>query len=302
VRFRGGILLAGALALAGGAVACGGSSVCGNGVAESGEQCDDGNQRDDDACSNACLQQPTHDAQIIWTMLAHEAEGFSENCSGVAASTVHLVVEGPLPSTRDIECNYSQYMVNALAPGEYTVTGTLLDGAGNPITNGQTRTTFSIAGAPTGTPVQVRLDFPFADFTRTDYTGDWFYTVTWGGVANKCSAATPPVVKTRVRLERDGQVIKSKEGTPVDGSTPVACYEGDAAHAPAINHLPWGPADVVITGLDATDTPQFEASFETFVGAGISNPTMIFDVNSLTPDAGPPDAGVPDAAPAADGS
>jgi cysteine-rich repeat protein len=271
--------------------ACGGGAVCGDGKAEGGEPCDDGNDRDDDACSNACVQQPTHDAQIIWTMLGDELDGFYENCSGVAASDVHLTIAGPLPFDMNISCSLSPYMITALMPGEYTVTGTLLDSAGHPLTNGQTTTTFSISGAASGTPVQVRLDFPYTDFVRTDYTGDWFYLPTWGG--KTCSMATPPVTKTTVRIERGGTPVKSKEGVAIDGTMELDCFEGPASKAPAVNHLPWGPADVVITGLDATGTPAFSATFSTWVGAGIQNPTFAYDVQSLAPDAGVPDAGVP---------
>ena len=50
-----------------------------------------------------------------------------------------------------------------------------------------------------------------------------------------------------------------------------------------------------IVGLDSGGVPQFQQSFETFVGAGLSNPDMQFVVRSLNePDAGVPDAGAPD--------
>jgi hypothetical protein len=59
--------------------------------------------------------------------------------------------------------------------------------------------------------------------------------------------------------------------------------------------VPFGFATFTLEGRDGTGTPQFAETFDTFVGAGVSNPEIEFDVNSLTPDAGPPDASIPDA-------
>ena len=59
--------------------------------------------------------------------------------------------------------------------------------------------------------------------------------------------------------------------------------------------VPWGPYVFTVVGLDGGGETQFEETFDTFVGAGVSNPEMDFVVDSLTPDAGVPDAGVADA-------
>jgi cysteine-rich repeat protein len=282
------LAIAGALALVG----CGGSSVCGNGVAESGEQCDDGNTLDEDGCSSTCQQQETRDVQIIWTMITKEVAGFSETCTGVSAAKIRLDITGPMPSTRDVDCNYSQTTVRALAPGDYEVKGTLLDSMDRPLTRGLSTVAFVIPQAPTGSPVQATVDFAMDDFLRTDYQGDWFYKLSWAG-ALTCSTAVPPVLKTSIRLERDGQAIVSGKGVTIDGLTPTDCIEGE--HAPAINKLPWGPADLIVTGLDASGTPRFRETFTTFIGAGIVNPALAYDVDSLAPDAGVADAGAPDA-------
>ena len=159
------------------------------------------------------------------------------------------------------------------------------------LTKGISMTSFVIPEVPPGAPVQVTLNFPFEDFLRTDYVGNWFYSLTWAGQA-MCAAAMPPVVKTSLRLERGGQSIVSADGVSVDG-TPKACVDGSNE---VINKLPWGPANLTVIGLDASGTPQFQETFPTFIGAGILNPTLKFDVDSLAPDAGVPDAGVPDAA------
>jgi len=282
--------LAGMLVLGLATVGCGGGAdaECGIGVAEVGEQCDDGNTLDDDGCSSACQQQDTRDVQIVWTMITKAVAGFSETCTGVTAARIHLEIAGPQPSALDFPCDYSQTTVRALAPGNYVVTGTLFDAMDRPLTRGKSKAEFVMPVDPSGPPVQAIVDFAMDDFVRSDYEGDWFYKLSWAG-KKKCSAAEPPVVKTSIRLERDGHAIVSGKGVTIDGLSPMDCYEGQ--HAPAINKLPWGPAQLVVTGLDASGTPQFQETFTTFIGAGILNPALEYDVDSLAPDAGVPDAG-----------
>lgn len=275
-----------------GPAACGGS-VCGNGKVESGEQCDDGNMRDDDACTNSCMQHDTLDAQVKWTLLGQEAPGFSETCGGVGASKIHLVIAGPMPFDQTVDCSSSQYIFKALTPGDYTVTGTLLDIMDMPVTKGMSTTGFTISGAD----VNVTLNFGFDDFVSS-YFGNYFYRIKWGGAVT-CADGVPPVVMTKFRLERGGQPIKNMDGTiTVDGVTPTPCHDFTEQFAESVNTLPWGPATAIITGLDGNGVPQFKGTFPTFVGAGVSNPIIEFDVNSLAPDAGPADAAAVDAVPA----
>jgi cysteine-rich repeat protein len=278
------------LAVLPGAAGCGGS-VCGNGEVESGEQCDDGNDRNDDSCTNSCAQHLTLDAQIVFSFLAQEGVvGFNENCSGVGAKTVRLELTGPMTDTQDVECTFGQYTFKALVPGTYQVKGTMLDSTGAALTMGDSVTGFTIAAQT----VSASLNFAFADFIGA-YQGNWFYRFKWGG-ANTCAGAIPPVTMATIRLERDGVPVMTTTGTVVDGLTPGACFDAsDVGHA--INDLPWGAATLTVTGLDSTGTPQFMETFPTFLGAGVSNPILEYDVNSLAPDAGVPDAGPPDAAP-----
>jgi cysteine-rich repeat protein len=273
------------------AIGCGGGSVCGNGKPElPDEQCDDGNTIEDDGCTSACRAVPTRDAQFIWTFAAHELPGFTENCTGVGAAKVKLDVTGPKSTSYTLACGDLQFTAIALAAGSYSVTANLLDAAGTLLTKGGTRADFVIPEATTGTPVQVKLDFAYADFVRTDYVGDWYYQLTWGG-APGCTVAVPPVTDMSIRIERGGHPVVSTDGKTIDGVTPEPCTSG----LQAIQNLPWGPASVTITGFATGGAAAFKATFPTFLGAGISNPTLAYDVTSLAPDAGVPDATVPDA-------
>ena len=82
-------------------------------------------------------------------------------------------------------------------------------------------------------------------------------------------------------------------GTPLNGSAEGDCLAAD----PTVEQfpqsalmVPFGAATFTVEGLDAARDVQFSETFDTFVGAGISNPELVFDVASTAPDAGVPDA------------
>jgi cysteine-rich repeat protein len=270
--------------------ACGDGAVCGDGKPEDGEECDDGNRRDDDACSNTCKQRNTLDAQVIWKILGSELPGFEENCPGVEAQRIRLEITGPDSRSEEVDCSFGQRSYTVLPPGDYTVKGTLYDGAGQPLTRGLATTSFTIENAD----VQAQLDFAMEDFLRDDYVGNWMYKFMWNGVLT-CAGASPPVAATTIRLERDGEPLVDGKGVPVDGTTPLECYDVSEI-AESVVGLPWGHATLTVTGLDADGVEQFREEFPTFVGAGASNAVFTYDVNSVLPDAGPPDAGPADPA------
>jgi hypothetical protein len=261
VKFLGGLALMAALV-----TGCGGDSEC-------GDECHGG----------------TRDVRLVWTLQANEAPGFVGSCSGTKAVTTRLEITGPMNITLEKDCEFYQYTLAALDPGSYEVVGTLIDADHKPLTKGKAKASFVVPEAP-GT-VQVMLDFAYGDFDRSDYKGNWIYTLKWGGAT--CAAATPPVATSSIRLERGGHAIKTSDGKTIDGASPEPCT--DPSIAPQIKNLPWGPAEVTIVGFDASATPAFRQTFKTFVGAGIANPVLSYDVASLTPDAGIPDAAASDA-------
>jgi hypothetical protein len=225
---------------------------------------------------------------VIWKILSAELPGFEDNCAGVEATKVQLDISGPESRSETVECSFGQRAFNVLPPGDYTVKGTLLDASDQPVTRGLATASFTIGSAD----VQAVLDFAMDDFLREDYTGDWLYKLTWNGVLT-CTGASPPVTKTTIRLERDGEVLIDGKGVAVDGSVEKDCLPASEIAA-GVTGLPWGHATLTVTGLDAEGTPQFMEEFPTFVGPGW-NSVFMFDVNSLQPDAGPVDAGLVDA-------
>jgi hypothetical protein len=275
-----------------GVAACGGggtSRVCGNGVVEPPEECDPPGTA---GCANGCVRD-TNDVQLIWTLLGAELDG-GESCVSIGASTAEFTFTGPAPRVETVPCDFAQTFFRDFANGDYQVRGILRDEMGVEMTSGMAVASFTM----TGTDQTVTIDFPFADFLDSQ-TGNLYFRVAWSGSLT-CTGAVPPVTQQVLLIERDGMALEgmTDTGAPIDGSGPGMCRPAEAAEmSQKVIGMEWGPAQVTITGLDSTGTPQFEETFDTFVGAGAGNPEYLFDVNSLTPDAGPPDAGPPDAAP-----
>jgi cysteine-rich repeat protein len=272
--------------------ACGSKApaYCGDGAIEGGEQCDDGRQNGvpGDPCSKQCRLSAELDAYVSWTIVGVQYPGFAETCGGVEAQTISITVDGPSPSTTSVACSNYQLKLADIKAGDYTVSAKLwgdMD-AGTALTKGMAKTTFTIAAGQQ--PVMASMDFPYEDFVRTDYTGDFYFATRWGG-SMTCAGATPPVASQELLLERGGTPLVDTNSLPLDGST-SACVDASSSTTELAKHLPWGPATMTITGLDASGTPRFTGTYQTFVGADLANPTLTFDVPSLVPDAGVPDA------------
>ena len=259
--------------------ACG--AVCGDGKAEGGEQCDDGNTVDGDGCSADCRAQETNDTFVQFASFIAEQffDGFVETCSGLEIAQVEVTVTGPVTRTERVDCNFGQIKLSSLPAGTYVATALAFDGAGAAISRGLARADFAVGAGD----LNVSIGWPFEDFTRS-YSGTFFFRVLWGG-ADRCAEAVPAVTRQRLILARDGLPLGG-----VDGSATGPCRDGADSLSQAVVNLPWGPARFTVSGEDDTGRTLFQGSFDTFVGAGLSNPPMAVDVPSILPDAGPVDA------------
>jgi hypothetical protein len=222
------------------------------------------------ACTGAGCGQ-TVDTFVHWTLIAQQFPGFNETPLGVGAKFVRLDLSGASELSVTGNAQDSQAKLSNLPEGHYLVVGTLLDGQMNPLTKGMAHVEFDTTGALQ----HVTIDFPFEDFIQS-YTGTYYFSATWAG-ATTCTAAK--IMKQRLTLTRNGVVVAgmTTPGEPLDG-TKFNCQ--DTAPDQGASNLPWGPAKLTISGEDGSGGVFYWGTFDTFVGADISNPSFAFTVPS----------------------
>jgi len=298
VRTRAWVLLVGGLAVS----ACGGGGVCGDGHKDRGEDCDDGNAVDDDNCTNACrFHAPeTLDATIRWTFNQGAGPRFDkDSCFDMHVTTADVEIRDMANSavvfTASESCGYKQTTFLDIPAGTYRVRLSLRDTEGALMTTDVVEQLFTISSQD----VDVTVNVPYEAW-KNDYTGTFFFRLHWGAMGTDCGAASPPIARHQLTLARDGDAVTATtdSGDALDGTSSGACRPLGESFPQSVEDIPWGTYSFRVVGLDDTGTAQFDETFETFVGAGASNPEMDFVVGSLAVDAGPdgggPDGGGPD--------
>jgi hypothetical protein len=237
---------------------------------------------------------------VKWTFDNYPDRGFGgDTCIDVGASNIHVVltntVDPTATQTLDTDCPEGQVTANGLPAGTYTVSLTPEDSSGNPIVSAPVT---AMANAPgEGMTTTVEVDVPYTAWTMA-YTGTFLFDLSWDG--NDCAAATPPIAKQNLTLTVNGQVAQSEETDTmhhVNGSDPEACRTLSGS-AQFVKGLPFGPATLLVQGMDSTNAVVLSHQFDTFVGVGQNNPTLQFDVMpDAAPDAPPADAPAADAPP-----
>jgi hypothetical protein len=283
-------------------VACGGDDpVCGDGVTEGSEQCDDGDGDELDEC-RACVAFIAPRNVVKWEFNKDAAPGFpNDGCLDVGATSVQIDLAGPLPSTQQVSCAMRQVTYAELPAGSYTASITPLDSSGASLVTTPVTAAFD-ANFTFNTTAELTIIVPPEAWARP-MTGTFFFLLRWMGM--ECSAAAPAVTHQRVTLRVNGMVVTQQANVgsmayPVyalDG-TQVTCVMATLAQAEAARTVPFGRAQLQVSGRDSGGTEWFRGTFDTFVGAGVSNPILTFDVPSVI-DAGvdapidaPVDAGV----------
>jgi hypothetical protein len=294
----GGGLAAAASAL----VSCGGGDpVCGDGVMEGTEQCDDGDDDELDEC-RACVAFIPPRNVVKWEFNRMAAPGFTnDGCIDVGAVNVRVDLTGPLPSSQEVGCATRQVTYTELPAGTYTAAVSPLDTDGDSLVTTPVTATVE-ANVTYNTTAETIIGVPPEAWARP-MTGTFFFLLRWMGV--DCSTAAPPVTTQRVTLTVNGTVVTQQANVgsavyPVyslDGS-PVSCVMATLSQAEAARAVPFGRATLAVSGRDSGGTEWFRGTFDTFVGAGVSNPILTFDVPSTVdagidaPDDAPDDAAV----------
>jgi cysteine-rich repeat protein len=265
------------------AAGCGSDPRCGDGEhnPELGEQCDDGNDVQDDLCRNNCTSNLPGQFTIQWAFNRDDTLGFTgDNCTDTGVTQVQVDVTGPETATLTEACPQRQVVFSGLATGTYLIEVTPLD------INGESKVTEPVQETVNlSSGIMHEVVVPYTAWIEA-YTGTLFFRTRWAGM--DCGTAAPPVVQHVLRLERDGVPFTQMTdgGDPLDGSSPGACRSVDDEFPQSALSIPFGPATFTIEGRDGGGAAQFSETFDTFIGAGITNPEFMFDVASLAPDAG----------------
>ncbi len=273
--------------------ACGSDDpFCGDKNLDMGEECDDGNDDETDFCLSTCKARQLSQLTVKWAFSKDSAEGFTgDTCIDLGASTVEIeLIGGPEPLVLSDRCSFYQAVFVDIPAGDYEVRARVLGrcqaGVDCPgedpedvlLTTSVISENFTFDG---GTDMK-ELVIPFDSLTRS-YDGDFFFRVAWN--ATDCALADPVVVEQRLTLVAGGETFtgSTTDGAALDGSAASACVSMENEFPQAALDVPAGPADLRIEGLDGLGEVVFSQDFETFVGAGVANPELIFDVDAVPP-------------------
>ena len=208
----------------------------------------------------------------------------SDACSDLGVVTVHMEIvnkdDPGLFDVRDRGCGEAQTTFVDVAPGMYSVSLTPLDVDGNSLVKAPI-TGEVLAGSP-GANTELVLDVPYTAWSRA-YTGQLLFRIAFNGMA--CPA---DVVNQVLELTIGGQPVDAMtdKGQKLDGMDRASCRPLTEEFAQFVQGLPFGPAKIKVQGTAQNNMVLYEQEFDTFIGAGIANPTFTYDIVP------PPDAGV----------
>jgi hypothetical protein len=232
-------------------------------------------------CASDC---PTDDCTlkartvVKWTFNAYPDRGFPmDSCVDFGARKVKVdAVDGAgIVTSLTDDCGVAQVTFVGLTPGDYTLYMMPLDGAGTPLL------VAPIVGAASagdiGDDREVTINVPWDVWTGA-YTGTFLFRISWGGLS--CEAALPEIKNQVLTLTVNGVVqnITTDDGQALNGTDKKPCKKLTDQFPQSALNATYGPATFLIEGYDATDAMKFSKQFDTFVGAGITNPTLTFDI------------------------
>jgi len=256
--------------------ACGSDPYCGDGSVDPGEQCDDGNGDETDFCLSSCVARVIPSLTVKWSFNESEELGFTgDNCTDTGAFEVEVTVDGAVTETITESCAIKQIRFVDLAPGSYDISLDVKSAGGSDLTSSPITLAYDFSGGDQ----EVTLVVPFDAWTGS-YDGNYFFRVTWDGA--DCAAATTPVVEQVLDLTRGGEYVATETKTmdSLQGAT-SPCRALTENEPQTILDVPFGPATLLIQGLDTDSNVVYETSFETFIGAGVNNPELVFDVAAV---------------------
>ena len=218
----------------------------------------------------------------------------SDACSDLGVIMVRVELADAAGAPTDMvekSCSEGQATFLGLPQGAYKVSVTPLDADGNSLVTAPVTAMINAAAQNTSLDSTVDVNHPA---WSKPYTGQLLFRLKWGGMS--CAMATPPVATQTLTLTVNGTVrtdTTSIDNVPfqkLDGTDPKPCRAFTDAFPQNVMGIPFGPATLLVVGKDTAGLEVFRKSFDTFIGAGVFNPTLTYD--APLPDAGvdaPPD-------------
>lgn len=217
---------------------------------------------------------------VKWTFDAYPEWMFPmDSCVDFTVGKVRVDAQDSLGgvTTAVDDCGAAQVTFDGLPDGDYTMFVDPQDFVGNSLVT--TPTTITMPAGVYGADTTATANVPWTSWTGT-FTGTFLFRMTWNG--QSCSAASPAVVTQVLTLMVGGVplAVSADNGQKLDGTDPKSCYETTQSFPQSVVNVPFGPAQLKIDGYSAasTTTPAFTKTFDIFLGAGITNPTITYDV------------------------
>lgn len=214
---------------------------------------------------------------VKWTFNAYPERKFPmDSCVdfGVAKVAVDIVDADGFATSGTDDCGLAQATFSGLDPGDYTVFMMPLDATGTPLLAAPVVGT--VTAGTLGNNTELTLNVPWDAWLGGPYTGTFLFRISWGGL----SCEETEIKSQRLTLTVNGVVqdITTDDGQMLNGSDKKPCKRLTDNFPQSALGAAFGPATLLIEGYDAVDAMRFSKQFDTFVGAGITNPTLTFDV------------------------
>lgn len=231
-----------------------------------------------DPCANGACDAQSR-TLVKWTFNRYPERGFPmDSCVDFGATKVAVDLVDSAGTTISLQddCGTAQSTFFGLPQGDYTVFVMPLDGTGAGLLAAPAQGMVTV-GVP-GETREVTVNVPATAWVGT-YTGTFLFRISWGGLS--CDAVTPDAIKDQeVALSVNGvlQNVMTDDGQMLNGMDKKPCKKLSDEFPQSAVKVPFGLATLEVKGYDQTNNMRFSKTFETFVGAGISNPTLTFDV------------------------
>jgi len=216
---------------------------------------------------------------VKWTFDAYPDWMFPmDSCVDFGAGKVRVDAQAADGSvvTKIDDCGVAQVTFDGLAENQpYTMFVEPDDFASNSLVT-YPATVMVNAGAYQA-DTSVTANVPWTSWIGT-FTGTFLFRLSWA--TQGCTAAGVVTQVVTLSVNGTGVSALADNGQKLDGTDPKPCYDIMQNFPQSAQSVPFGPATLKVDGYDGSATPVliYSQTFNTFVGAGITNPTITFDV------------------------